>query len=167
MSGRSGYRKTDRKQNRFRLPPPKSDYVLRFQLPKMLACFLSPGLHGWGITIGFNDIAFVSGQNPAHCAQLASDFLEKIGARAHPQKLTASIIKLLPCPAHHLPSTREEGFRPIGIDLEAVHDRVSRNADRARAVTITIEPEAITFAGVAGRPLCFDFAAGGDRALAG
>jgi hypothetical protein len=150
MSGRSGYRKTDRKRNRHAKPQPKSDYVLRFQLPPLLAAFLSPGIHSWGVTIGYNDIVFVSGQNPNHCATLAADFLDSVGARQHPQLLPASIIKLLPCPAHHLPVAREEGFRSIGIDLEAVHDRISRNADRARPISIHIGTSAIIFAGEGG-----------------
>jgi hypothetical protein len=147
MSGRSGYRKTDRKRNRHALPKPKRDYVLRFQLPPLLAAFLSPGIHSFGVTIGFNDVVFVSGQNPSHCAQLAADFLETLSARQRPQTLKASIVKLLPCPAHHLPATREESFRPIAIDLEAVHDRVSRNSHNARGISIHIEVDRIIFAG--------------------
>jgi hypothetical protein len=147
MSGRSGYRKTDRKRNRFARPaPPKADYVLRFALPAMFAAFVAPGGHGFGVAVGFNDIVFVSGQHPAHCCQLAADFLDRIGARQHPQTIAAQVVKLLPCSAHCAPVP---GFRQIGsaIDLEAIHDRVSRFKDRARACTITVRPEAIAFSG--------------------
>jgi hypothetical protein len=164
MSGRSGYRKTDRKRNRHALPAPKRDYVLRFQLPQILAAFLSPGIHSYGVTIGFNDIVFVSGQNPAHCAQLAADFLDKISARQRPQILKASIIKLLPCPAHHLPASRDEQFKPIGINLEAVHDRISRNSHNARPVSIDIGTREIKFTGAV--RIVHDFADPGHRVIA-
>lgn len=146
MSGRSGYRKTDRKRNRHASPKPKSDYILRFALPKLLAFALSPGQVNWAVAVGFNDIVFVNGQNPAHCCQLAADFLDKIGARQHPQAIVAQIVKLLPCSGHCPPAP---SFRPIGsaIDLEAIHDRVSRFADRARPCAIDIRPDTIAFGG--------------------
>jgi hypothetical protein len=153
MSGRSGYRKTDRKRNRFARPaPPKSDYVLRFALPRLLAAFLSPGQYGYGTTIGFNDIVFCAGQNPSHCCQLAADFLDKIGARQHPQTIAAQVVKLLPCSGHCPPSGSQlavNSFRQIGsaIDLEAIHDRVSRFAERARACSIDVKADAISFSG--------------------
>lgn len=152
MSGRSGYRKTDRKRIRFTKPkPPPSDYVLRFTLPRILAAFLSPGQYSYGVTIGFNDIVFCAGQNPSHCCQLAADFLDGIGARQHPQAIAAQIVKLLPC-SGHLPGNSPRisaNFRPIGstIDLEAIHDRVSRFADRARPCSIDIGSSAISFSG--------------------
>jgi hypothetical protein len=146
MSGRSGYRKTDRKRSRLAKPRPKDDYVLRFPLPKHLAAFLSQGPHGYGTTIGFNDIVFVSGTTPAHCCQLAADFLDKVGARRFPQAIAAVIVKLLPCWGHCAPV---HNFRQIGsaIDLEAIHDRVSRFADRARPCSIEVRSDAIGFSG--------------------
>jgi hypothetical protein len=71
MSGRSGYRKTDRKRprNPCALPRPKEDYVLRCTLPRLLAFAVSPGGHGYGVTVGFNSIVFASGLNPAHCCR--------------------------------------------------------------------------------------------------
>jgi hypothetical protein len=136
MSGRSGYRKTDRKRSRFSKPkPPPSDYVLRFTLPRILAAFLSPGQHSHGVTIGFNDIVFCTGQNPSHCCQLAADFLDGIGARQHPQAIAAQIVKLLPCSGH------------CGTDIEAIHDRVSRFADTARPCAIDVRPDSIAFSG--------------------
>lgn len=153
MSGRSGYRKTDRKRSRSARPPrPKDDYVLRFALPKHLAAFLSPGQHGYGVTVGFNDIVFVSGATPAHCCQIAADFLDKVGARRFPQGIAACIVKLLPCSGHCPPSGSQlavNSFRQIGsaIDLEAIHDRVSRFADRARACQIDVKADAIAFSG--------------------
>lgn len=154
MSGRSGYRKTDRKLNRNAAPRPASDYILRFQLPPTLAAFVSQGQHGYGITVGFNDVVFVEGRNPAHCAQLAADFLDQIGARRCPRTISASVVKLLPCPAHS-PSS---GFRKLGIDLEAVHDNISRNAHNWRACSIVIAADSITFAGATPRPIVHDFA---------
>jgi hypothetical protein len=157
MSGRSGYRKTDRKRSRFARPPrPKDEYVLRFQLPKLMAAFLSPGAHGYGTTIGFNDVVFVSGATPAHCAQLAADFLDKVGARRFPQNINATIVKLLPCPGHCPPVG---SFRTIGscIDLEAIHDNVSRNAGNARAIAINVTDSAIVFVGVTARHLVHDY----------
>jgi hypothetical protein len=164
MSGRSGYRKTDRKRSRLAKPsPPKSDYVLRFALPRTLAAFLSPGQHGYGVTIGFNDIVFCTGQNPSHCCQLAADFLNGIGARQSPQAIAAQIVKLLPCWAHAPGNSRENPgiFRPIGsyVDLEAIHDRVSRFADRARACSIDIRAKTIAFSGGDGwRGIVHDYA---------
>lgn len=163
MSGRSGYRKTDRKRGPAKPPRPKDDYVLRFPLPKHLAAFLSTGQHGYGTTIGFNDIVFVSGVTPAHCCQLAADFLDKIGARRFPQGIAATIVKLLPCSGHRAPPA---GFRQIGsyVDLEAIHDRVSRFADRARPCAIDIRPDAIAFScGEGWRGIVHDYADGGDR----
>jgi hypothetical protein len=158
MSGRSGYRKTDRKLNRNATPAPKSDYVLRFQLPHSLAFAVSPGAHNWAVTIGFNDVVFCSGQNPAHCAQLAADFLDRIGARQHPQSIVAKVVKLLPCSAH-CPPPRREGFNKIGsaIDLEAIHDRVSRFAERARECAININADSITFVGATPKHLIHDY----------
>jgi hypothetical protein len=157
MSGRSGYRKTDRKRNRFAKPAPKSNHVLRFMLPKVLAFALSPGEHGFGVTIGFNDIAFVTGESPSHCCQLAADFLDKAGIRQWPQKLEASIVKLLPCPAH-CPPIHRAGFKPLTADVEAIHDNVSRNGLNRRACSIEIGRDAITFAGAASRRLVHEFA---------
>jgi hypothetical protein len=155
MSGRSGYRKTDRKRNRFAKPaPPKADYVLRFALPAMFAAFVAPGGYGFGVAVGFNDIVFCTGNSPSHCCRLAADFLDKIGARQHPQAIAAQVVKLLPCSAHCGParsfsskSSALPGFRQIGsaIDLEAIHDRVSRFKDRARPCSIDIKPEQIAF----------------------
>lgn len=158
MSGRSGYRKTDRKLNRSASPPPKSDYVLRFALPRMFAAFVSPGQYNYGVAVGFNDIVFCTGQNPAHCAQLAADFLDKIGARQHPQSIIAKAVKLLPCSAH-CPPARAQGLKQIGsyVDLEAIHDRVSRFADRARECAININAETITFVGITPRHLIHDY----------
>lgn len=153
MSGRSGYRKTDRKRSRSAKPkPPPLDYVLRFTLPRVLAAFLSPGQHSFGITIGFNDIVFCAGRNPSHCCQLAADFLDGIGARGYPQAIAAEIVKLLPCSAHATtPRCQHDdgAFRPIGshVDLEALHDRVSRFAGRARACSIDVRADAIAFTG--------------------
>lgn len=145
MSGRSGYRKTDRKRNWNARPQPKCDYILRFTLPRNLAAFLAPGQHGFGVTVGYNDVVFFEGHNPAHCCQLAADFFDKIGARQHPQVIAAQAVKLLPCAAHCLP--RSEGFKKLTIDVEAVHDRVSRFADTARSVSIDIGTNAIAFTG--------------------
>jgi hypothetical protein len=60
MSGRSGYRKTDHKRprNPCALPRPKEDYVLRCTLPRLLAFAVSPGGHGYGVTVGFNYTTF-------------------------------------------------------------------------------------------------------------
>jgi hypothetical protein len=166
MSGRSGYRKTDRKRSRFAQPkPPPSDYILRFTLPRQLAAFLSPGQHGRGVAIGFNNIFFATGQNPAHCCQLTADFLDKIGARQHPQVIAAQIVKLLPC-SGHCPIVLRSGFNQIGsyVDLEAIHDRASRFADRARPCAIDIRPNAIAFGcGEGWRGVVHDFADGSDR----
>lgn len=148
MSGRSGYRKTDRKRNWNARPQPKCDYILRFTLPQMFAAFFSPGRHGYGVTIGYNNIAFFEGRNPAHCCELAADFFDRIGARNHPQVIAAQAVKLLPCAAHCLP--RSEGFKKLTIDVEAVHDRVSRFADRARDVSICIRADEIAFTGRSG-----------------
>lgn len=160
MSGRSGYRKTDRKRSRNVAPrPPPSDYILRFTLPRQFAAFLSPGQHGYAVAIGFNDIFFATGQNPAHCCQLTADFLNKIGARQHPQTIAALIVKLLQC-SGHCPLIRRDGFNQIGshVDLEAIHDRVSRFADRARPCAIDIRPDAIAFGGGEGwRGVVHDF----------
>ncbi|MDB5611345.1 MAG: hypothetical protein JWP25_8245 [Bradyrhizobium sp.] len=164
MSGRSGYRKTDRKRSRNPSPrAPPSDYVLRFTLPRMLAAFLSPGHHSYGVTIGFNDIVFCTGQNPSHCCQLAADFLDGIGARKCPQAIAATVVKLLPCSAHAPGNFRKNPgiFRPIGshIDLEAIHDRVSRFADRARPCAIDVRTDAIAFSGGEGwRGVTHDYA---------
>jgi hypothetical protein len=89
MSGRSGYRKTDRKRprNPCALPRPKEDYVLRCTLPRLLAFAVSPGGHGYGVAVGFNSIVFASGLNPAHCCQFAVDFLDQIGSRQLPQTI--------------------------------------------------------------------------------
>jgi hypothetical protein len=157
MSGRSGYRKTDRKRNRRTVPRPKSDYVIRFVLPEMLAFALSPGEHGWGVTIGLNDIAFVTGQNPAHCCQLAADFIDKANIRQWPQTIEASVVKLLPCPAHSPPIHRGV-FKSLTIDVEAIHDNVSRNAIQRRPCTIVVSGDAITFVGVTPKRLVHDFA---------
>ena len=157
MSGRSGYRKTDRKRNRRATPRPKSDYVLRFVLPKILAFALSPGEHGWGVTIGLNDIVFVTGQNPAHCCQLAADFLEKASMRQWPQTIQASVVKLLPCPAH-APPVYAGRFKPLTVDVEAIHDNVSRNALHRRPCSIVVSGEAITFIGATPKPIVHDYA---------
>jgi hypothetical protein len=162
MSGRSGYRKTDRKLNRYAKPKPKQDYVLRFTLPRLLSFALSPGAHGTGVIIGFNNVVFVSGENPAHCCQLAADFFDRVGARQLPQQISAGIVKLLPCRAHEL-SFRNEGFRPLGIDLEAVHDNISRNAHNWRPCTIEIGGNEISFAGATPKPIVHDFADRPDR----
>lgn len=158
MSGRSGYRKTDRKRNRHAVPRPKDDYVLRFQLPKLLAFALSPGAYGVGVTIGFNDTVFVAGTTPAHCFQLAADFLDEIGARRLPQAVSAAVVKLLPCPAHRPVFRRPGGFGPLGQDLEAVHDNLSRNAHRWRPCTIEIGSDEIAFIGAIPKRLIHDFA---------
>jgi len=160
MSGRSGYRKTDRKRNRHARPAPKLDYVLRFQLPRLIAAFLAPGKHGWGVAIGFNDTVFVEGRTPAHCCDLAADFFENIKARQTPIQINGHVVRLLPCSGHASPAS--EGFKKLSIDLEAVHDRVSRFADQSRAISIDIGADAITFAGKDG----WNFRAvhpGGDR----
>jgi hypothetical protein len=151
MSGRSGYRKTDRKLNRNAPPRPRSDYILRFQLPPILAFSVSQGQHGWGITVGFNDVVFAEGRHPAHCAQLAADFLDKIGARQVPRTISASVVKLLPCPAHS-PS----GFQKLGIDLEAIHDNIARNAHNWRPCSIVVA-DAITITGITPKPIIHDF----------
>lgn len=156
MSGRSGYRKTDRKRSRHALPRPKSDYVLRFVLPKILAFALSPGEHGWGVTIGLNDIVFVTGQNPAHCCQLAADFLDKASIRQWPQTIEASVVKLLPCQAH-IPPIQTSGFKALSVDVEAIHDNISRNALHRRPCSIVVGSEAITFIGVTPKPIIHDF----------
>jgi len=163
MSGRSGYRKTGRKLNRHAQPRPKLDYVLRFQLPPRMAFSVSQGSHGWGVTVGFNDAVFCHGRHPAHCAQLAADFLNGIGARQSPQLLAAFVVKLLPCSVHCMPSG--PGLQPLGADLEAIHDNLSRNAHRWRACSIDVGFDAISFTGIAPRPLHHDFAdrPAGDR----
>jgi hypothetical protein len=118
----------------------------------MLAAFVSPGPHGWGVAVGYNDTVFVEGRSPAHCCQLAADFFEKIKAREQAQRISASVtiaarvVKLLPCSAHSSPAT-VEGFRKIGVDLEAIHDRVSRFADQSRAISIDVGADAISFVG--------------------
>jgi hypothetical protein len=156
MSGRSGYRKTDRKRHRRSVPAERADYVLRFKLPSVLAFAIAPGEHGWGVTVGFHDLAVTHGQNPAHCCQLAADFLDKIGARRLPQKIEGSVVKLLPCSAH-APAFRGEGFRPLGHDLEAVHDNISRNAKNWRACTIDVGADTIIFTGITPKPLVHEF----------
>jgi hypothetical protein len=156
MSGRSGYRKTDRKRHRSASPRPASDYILRFKLPAVLAFSVSQGQHGYGVVVGFNDVVFVHGQSPAHCAQLAADFLNGIGARQVPGVISASVVKLLPCPAHS--PFRQGGFRKLGVDLEAIHDCVSRNARNWRPCSIVIGADAITVSGATPRPLVHDFA---------
>jgi hypothetical protein len=157
MSGRSGYRKTDAKRprNPFTQPRPREDYVLRFVLPKLLSFALSPGAYGYGVTVGFNDIAFVAGHNPGHCCQLAADFLDRVGARELPQIIPAGIVKLLPCPAHRL--SPQHGFSPIGGDLEGVHDNVSRNAHNWRTCTIDVGASEISFHGATPKPVIHDF----------
>jgi hypothetical protein len=152
MSGRSGYRKTDRKRNRNATPGPKFDYVLRFQLPNMLAAFIAPGQHGWGVAVGYNDTVFAEGRSPLHCCELAARFFEKISAGQHAQRISATIpiaarvVKLLPCSAHcSLP--KSDGFKKLGVDLEAIHDRVSRFADQSRHLSIDISADAIIFKG--------------------
>jgi hypothetical protein len=153
MSGRSGYRKTDRKLNR-NAPRQRSDYILRFQLPPILAFSVSTGEHGWGVTIGFNDVVFSHGLNPAHCAQLSADFLDKMGARRQPQAISASIVELLACPAH---SPRSD-LRKLGIDLEAVHDNISRNAHNWRPCSIIVGVDTIAIIGATPRHIIHDFA---------
>lgn len=164
MSGRSGYRKTDRKRNWRARPRPKADYVLRFQLPPILAAFLAPGPAGIGVTIGFNDVVFVAGFNPAHCCQLAAEFLDRLGSRNQPQFILAHVIKLLPCSAHCAPAG-DGIFKKLTIDVEALHDRVSRFKDTARSVSIDIGAEAITFTGREGFAfrIVHNYREGGDR----
>jgi hypothetical protein len=160
MSGRSGYRKTDAKRprNPCAQPKPKEDYVLRFVLPKSLSFALSPGAYGYGVTIGFNDIVFASGVSPAHCCQLVADFLDRIGARQFPQTIPAGVVKLLPCSAHRMPApSRSQGFSPLGIDLEGIHDNVSRNAHNWRACSIDVGANEIHFIGAAPRRFIHDF----------
>lgn len=147
MSGRSGYRKTDRKRNRHARPAEKADYVLRFRLPRSLAFAIAPGEYGYGLTVGFNDIVFAHGTSPAHCCQIVADFLDKSGARQMPQVIEAGVVKLLPCSAH-APAFRREGFHKLGADLEAVHDNISRNAQNWRDVALDVGAEAITFRGL-------------------
>lgn len=158
MSGRSGYRKTDAKRPRhlFAQPKPREDYVLRFVLPRSLAFALSPGAHGYGVVIGFNDIVFASGVSPAHCCQLVADFLDRVGARQFPQSIPAGVVKLLPCSAHRLPP-RPQGLSPLGIDLEGIHDNISRNAHNWRACAIAVAAEQIGFTGATPKPLSFEF----------
>jgi hypothetical protein len=159
MSGRSGYRKTDRKLNRYAAPRPKPDYVLRFRLPPLLAFALSPGPHGTGVIIGFNNIVFLNGLSPPHCCELAADFLDRIGARQLPQEIQASIVKLLPCSAHAL-MFRASPFGRLGIDLESVHDNISRNGHHWRPCSIGVEGATISFTGITARPLIHDYANG-------
>jgi hypothetical protein len=158
MSGRSGYRKTGRKLNRHAQPRPKLDYVLRFQMPPLMAFSVSEGGHGWGITVGFNDVVFAHGQTPAHCAQLAADFLDKVGARQRPLTLQAFVVKLLPCSGHCMPA--RPGLQKIGADLEAIHDNISRNAHNRRPCSVVIGAGSITFTGATPKPLSFDFGTG-------
>lgn len=155
MSGRSGYRKTGRKRNRHAAPRPKLDYVLRFQMPPLMAFAVAEGQHGWGVTVGFNDVVFAHGSSPAQCAQLTADFLEKITARGRPQTLAAFIVKLLPCSGHCMPAG--PGFQKIGIDLEAIYDNISRNAHNWRPCSIVVGADAITFTGATPKPLIFEF----------
>jgi hypothetical protein len=157
MSGRSGYRKTGRKRNRHAPPQPRSEYVLRFVLPEVLAFALSPGEHGFGVSVGFNDVAFVSGQSPSHCCSLTSAFLDKIGARSWPQRIKAAVIKLLPCSVHCFPS-RGPGFKPLTNDVEAIHDNISRNTVTRRPCSIEIGEQQIRFRGATAKPIAFDYA---------
>lgn len=115
---------------------------------------MSQGERGWCVTVGFNDVVFSHGVNPAHCAQLAADFLDKIGARQRPQAISASIVKLLPCSAH----SPRSNLRKLGIDLEAVHDNISRNAHNWRPCSIVIGADAVTIVGATPRPIIHDFA---------
>lgn len=164
MSGRSGYRKTDRKRpgHPHASPRPTSDYVLRFVLPKMLAFAISPGQHGWGVTVGLNDIVFVAGQNPAHCCQLAADFLDKADIRQWPQTIEASVVKLLPCPAH-APPVQNAGFKLLTVDVEAIHDNVSRNALNRQPCKIVVDDSAITITGATPKRVIHSFAGAGHQ----
>ncbi len=168
MSGRSGYRKTDAKRprNLFAQPKPKEDYVFRFVLPKSLAFAIAPGAHGYGVTIGFNDIVFASGVTPAHCCQLVADFLDRIGAREFSQTIPAGVVKLLPCSAHRMPA-RPQGFSPLGVDLEAIHDNISRNAHNWRSCSIDIGAGEIRFSGATPKQLIHDFPDVGNRKRVG
>lgn len=147
MSGRSGYRKTDRKRNRHAVSAAKPDYVLRFTLPRILSAFVAPGPAGWGVTVGYNDVVFVTGQSPQHCCDLAATFLSKVNAARLPLTFTASVIKLLPCSAHAFPARSNDGFKKVAFDVETVHDRVSRFADRSRAINIDLRAEQALFVG--------------------
>jgi hypothetical protein len=123
-----------------------------------MAFSVSRGPHGWGVTVGFNDVVFCHGRTPAHCAELAAGFFEKINARQSPRKLEGFVVKLLPCSGHCL--TAGPGLQPLGFDVEIIHDNISRNARGWRPCSIDIAADAITFAGFTPRPLVHDFTAG-------
>ncbi len=153
MSGRSGYRKTTRRRDPNAKPRQRFDYLLRFQLPQHVAFAVSPGQHGWGISVGFNDVVFAHGRHPRHCCELAAVFLFKVQADQLPAILPAGMFKLPSVPAHTAVQRRQD-FAPLSIDLEAIHDRVQRSAPRN--CRIGIARKQITFSGAAPRDLVID-----------
>lgn len=150
MSGRSGYRKTDRKQTRRVVEP--GDYVLRFTLPPALAFATAEGTRSFGVTVGFNSLVFAQGNSPRQCAELAAAFLFKLNACAFDiRRIDASVMKLLPCSSYR--TRHANGFAKLGIDLEAVHDNIQRNAHNARPCQIHVGVEDILFLRVLTRQL--------------
>jgi hypothetical protein len=132
MSGRSGYRKTDRKRNRFAKSQrvPKSDYVAALcRLPQLLA----PFFHQANSATASRSASTISCSAPGRTRRIAASLpltFSTRSARGNIRKQSAAqLVKLLPCSAHTMPQPPPSpGFRQIGtvIDLEAIHDRVSR-----------------------------------------
>lgn len=142
MSGRSGYRKTNRKQTRRASPTERADYVLKFPLPPMLALAVSVGTTIAGITIGYNNIVFAHGESPRKCAEIAAAFLFKLDACKYGvDRINATIIKLQPCAGYW----RSGGcrFHKLTVDLEALHDNAQRCAHRARPCQLHVGVEDI------------------------
>lgn len=146
MSGRSGYRKTDRRNG-----PPRQrfDYVLRFKLPETIAFALSPGQHGFGVTVGYLDFVFVHGRNGRHCCDLAAAFLYRVNADRMPMLIPATVVKLPVCEVHTA-TQRKAAFEPLTADVEAIHDRVDREAVHRRDCVIAIGKAIIFRNAVAG-----------------
>lgn len=149
MSGRSGYRKTTRKRTPRAQPRQRFDYLLRFQLPRQLAFAVAQGQHGWGVTVGYNDVVFVRGRHHRHCCDLAAAFLFRIGAERFPMLLLASVAKLPQCNAH---------MAPLTTDLEAIHDHVARYTLAKRECRLVIAAQQISFTGAAAHDLVYDLA---------
>jgi len=93
MSGRSNYRKTDRKQAP-RTPTwerPEIRWV--FQLPPTIGFAVAGGVHGYGVIVLPGSLVEVKAHtfNKKHVAFLAAEFLQKIVSRDHPD-FTASVV---------------------------------------------------------------------------
>ncbi|MGE0751845.1 MAG: hypothetical protein AB7F39_06710 [Variibacter sp.] len=79
MSGRSGYRKTDRKIRHRTAPHEMPDWILRFSLPTAIAAFISPGHSGvMGVTVLKDGRIEARGKDWQWVTQQACSFIGKV-----------------------------------------------------------------------------------------